>query len=93
MAEVPGLVLESDFDENNDVVMTPPPHTTEEQAETALDNMGMTVYPTDDRQIPGVHRQITGVDNTPLRVTPDTQRDAHKVRGITRHLLFAHRYK
>ena len=34
-------------------------------------------------QIPGVHRQITGVENTPLRVTPTTQRDTHVVRGIT----------
>ena len=63
--------------------MTPPPPTIEEQAEEALDNMGMTADPTDDRQIPGVHRQITGVDNTPLRVTPDTEHDAHVVRGIT----------
>ena len=30
-----------------------------------------------------MHRQITGVDNTPLRVTPDTENDAHVVRGIT----------
>ena len=35
------------------------------------------------RKITGVHRQITGVDNTPLRVTPDTDSDAHVVRGIT----------
>ena len=42
LAEVPGLVLESDFDDNNDVIMTPPPSTIEEQADTALDNMGMT---------------------------------------------------
>ena len=35
MAEVPGLVLESDFDNNNDVVMTPLPPTIEEQTETA----------------------------------------------------------
>ena len=27
LAEVPGLVLESDFDNNNDAVMTPPPPT------------------------------------------------------------------
>ena len=59
--------------------MTPPPSTIEEQAEEALDNMGINADPTDDRQIPEVHgqtpgvlRQITGVDNTPLRVTPDT---------------------
>ena len=39
--------------------------------------------PSGDRQITGVHGQITGVDNTPLRVTPDTQRDAQIVRGIT----------
>ena len=52
--------------------------------------MGMTADPTDNRQItgvhgqiPGVHRQITGVDNTPLRVTPDTEHDAHDIRGIT----------
>ena len=71
LAEVPGLVLKSDFDDNNDVVMTPPPPTIEEQAETALDNMGLTAEPNDDRQIaevhgqiPGVHRQTTGVDNT-----------------------------
>ena len=90
LAEVPGLVLESDFDDNNDVVMTPPPPTTEEQAEAALDNMGMNADPTDDRQItgvhgqiPGVHGQIPGVDNTPLRVTPDTECDAHEIRGIT----------
>ena len=68
---------------------TPPPPTIEEQAETALDNMGMTVEPSDDRQIvgvhgqiPGEHRQITGVDNTPLRVTPNTQRNTHVLRGI-----------
>ena len=49
--------------------------------------MGMTANPTDDRQIPGVHgqipgvhRQITGVDNTPLRVTPNTENDAHDIR-------------
>ena len=90
LAEVPGLVLESDFDDADDVVMTPPQPTLEEQAERALDNMGMTADPTDDGQItgvhgqiPGVHRQITGVDNTPLRVTPDTDSDAHVVRGIT----------
>ena len=84
LAEVPGLVLESDFDDNNDAVMTPPPPTIEEQAETALDNVGMTAEPSDDRQIAGVHgqilgvhRQITGVDNTPLRVTPTTPRDTH----------------
>ena len=70
--------------------MTPPPLTIEEQSEAALDNTGMTADPSDNRQItgvhghiPGVHRQITGVDNNPLRVTPDTQRDAHVVRGIT----------
>ena len=52
--------------------------------------MGMTADPTDDGQIPGVHgeitgvhRQITRVDNTPLRLTPDTERDAHEIRGIT----------
>ena len=38
--------------------------------------MGMNADPTDDGQ-------ITGVDNTPLRVTPTTQRDTHAVRGIT----------
>ena len=44
----------------------------------------------DDRQITGVHgkisgvhRKITGVNNTPLRVTPDTEHDAHDIRGIT----------
>ena len=70
--------------------MTPPPPMIEEQAEEALDNMGMNADPTDNgqitgvhRQIPGVHRQITGVDNTPLRVTPDTEHDAHDIRGIT----------
>ena len=36
LAEVPGLVLESDFVDANDVVMTPPPPTLEEQAERAL---------------------------------------------------------
>ena len=30
-----------------------------------------------------MHRQITGVDNTSLRVTPTTLRDTHVVRGIT----------
>ena len=52
--------------------------------------MGMDADPTDDRQITGVHgqiprvhRQITGVDNTPLRVTPNTERDAHEIRVIT----------
>ena len=52
--------------------------------------MGMTADPTDDRQITGVHgkipvvhRQITGVDNTPLRVTPDMENDAHVVKRIT----------
>ena len=34
-------------------------------------------------QIAGVHRQITGVYSTPLRVTPDTENDAHDIRGIT----------
>ena len=34
-------------------------------------------------QISGVHRQITGVDNTNLRVTPTTQHDTRVVRGIT----------
>ena len=78
--------------------MTLPHPTSEEQAERALDNMGMNDNPTDDGQItgvhgqiPGVHRKITGVDNTPLHVTPDTQRDTHVVRGITPHVLFAHR--
>ena len=77
LAEVSGLVLDSDFDDNNGAVMTPHLPTIEEQAETALENMGMTGEPSDDRQIagvhgqiPGVHGQITGVDNTPLRVTP-----------------------
>ena len=90
LAEVPGLVLESDFEDDNDAVMTPPPPTLEEQAETALDNMGMTAEPSDDRpiagvhgQLPGVHRQITGVDNTSFRVTPTTTRETHVVRGIT----------
>ena len=45
LAEVPGLVLESDFDDANDVVM--------------------------------------GVHSTPLRVIPDTENDAHDIRGIT----------
>ena len=90
LAEVPGLVLEPDFDDAKDVVMTPPLPTIEEQAETTLDDMGMTADPSDDRQItgvhgqiPGVHRQIKGVNNRPLRVTPDTEHDAHVVRGIT----------
>ena len=61
LAEVPGLVLESDFDDNNDAVTTPPRPTIEEQAETALDNMGMTAKPSDNRQIAGVHGQIPGV--------------------------------
>ena len=30
-----------------------------------------------------MHRQITGVDNIPLCVTPDTDSDVHVVRGIT----------
>ena len=79
LAEVPGLLIESDFEDDNDAVMTPPLPTLEEQVETALENMGMAAKPSDDRQIagvhgqmPGVHRQITGVGNTSLRVTPTT---------------------
>ena len=34
-------------------------------------------------QIPGVHRQITVVENTSFRVTPTTTRETHVVRGIT----------
>ena len=58
LAEVPGLVLKSDFDDANDVVMTPPPPTLEKQAERALDNMGMTDDPTDDGKNTGVHRKM-----------------------------------
>ena len=37
LAEVPGLVLESDLPDEDDAVITPPPPTHEEQAAAALD--------------------------------------------------------
>ena len=82
LAEVPGLVLESDFEDDNDAVMTPAPPTIEEQAEAALDNAGMTAEPGEDRPITGVHDQITGVDNTSFPVTPTTAHAAHVYQGV-----------
>ena len=83
LAEVPGLVLESDLEDDNDAVMTPPPPTIEEHAEAALGNSDMTAEPSDNRPSTGVHGKITGVDNVSIHVTPTTTPETHDVQGIT----------
>ena len=60
LAEVPGLVLESDITDEDDAVLSPAPPTFEEEAAASFDNSGV---PTDLTEITGVHGQFTGVDN------------------------------
>ena len=80
LAEVPGLVLESDLTDESDAVMTPAPPTLEEQAAAALSNAGITADKDDDREITGVHGQITGVDDDVFfPVTPPTTQEGHVV--------------
>ena len=62
LAEVPGLVLESDLPDLDDAVTTPSPLTHEEQAAAALENDGITPDSDIIRGITGVPRGSTGVD-------------------------------
>ena len=83
LAEVPGLVLESDLADDSDAVMTPAPPTIEDQADGSLRNAGITADADDDRKITGVHGQITGVDNVFFPVTPSTTQEAHVNQRVT----------
>ena len=71
LAEVPGLVLESDLPDLDDAAITPPPPTHEEQAAAALENAGITPDSDIIPGITGVHRGTTGVVSDLLSsVTP-----------------------
>ena len=63
LAEVPGLVLESDLPDVDDAVAEPPPPTEEQQAAAALENAGITPNSDIIRGITGVHRDTQGVDS------------------------------
>ena len=63
LAEVPGLVLETYFDDTGDAVRTSAPPTLAERAAAALSNAGISLSAGDDGQITGVDREITGVYN------------------------------
>ena len=63
LAEVPGLVLESDLPDVDDAVTTPPPPTDAEQAAAALENAGISPDSDIIRGITGVHRDTQGVDS------------------------------
>ena len=56
LAEVPGLVLESDLPDVDDAVTAPPTPTDAEQAAAALENAGITPDSDVIRGITGVHR-------------------------------------
>ena len=62
LAEVPGLVLESDLPDVDDAMIEPPPPTDEEQAAAALENAGITPDSDIIRGITGVHRDTQGVN-------------------------------
>ena len=84
LADVPGLVLESDFTDEGDTVTTPAPPTLAKQAAAALSNAGLTPSTGVDGQITGVDGPITGVyDNTCFRTVPTTTQVEPNIKRIT----------
>ena len=63
LAEIPGLVLESDLEDKGGAVTTPVPPTLAEQTAAALSNVGITLSTGMDGQTTGVDGPITGVYN------------------------------
>ena len=84
LAEIPGLVLESDFADEGDAVTTPAPPTLAKRAAAALSNTGLTKRIGVDEQFTGVDGPITGVDNnTCFRTVPTTTQVEPNIKRIT----------
>ena len=82
LAEILGLVIESDFADKGGAVTTPVPPTLAGQAAAALSKAGLTQSTGVDRQITVVDGPITGVyDHTCFRTVPTAAEP--NVEGIT----------
>ena len=80
LAEIPGLVLESDLPDDDDAVMEPAEPTFEKQAAAALANSG--VVPANIPEITGVGEKIPGVDNDVFSSVPVDDLFDDNVEGI-----------
>ena len=84
LAEIPGVLVASDFEDVSDAVTTPPPRTFAEIADAALRNAALSKRTGVDGQFTGVDRPFTQVDETAFsqilpgsaRVEPDDDDDA-----------------
>ena len=85
LVEIPGVVLESDFEDNDDAVTTPTPPAYAEQAVAALSNAAISKCIGMDGQSTGVARSLAGVYGVEFsHIVPEITRGEPNVEWLTR---------